>query len=294
MSNIIETVDLTKCFGTVTAVDHVNMHIERGAVYGLIGKNGAGKTTILRLISGLMLPTEGRVEFPQGRPRIGMLIENPGLYPNMSALDNLEIRRIALGTGSKADSERLLNFVGLANWMGVKTGSFSLGMRQRLGIALALTGNPELLILDEPINGLDPGGIKDVRNMIKSISAQGDKTIIISSHILEELSKTANVFGVLNEGKLTGEITEKELAFSSVGYIKFMLDDMDLAIQVLEGMGIYSYQKKGDHLLHVLEQLDRASDMVREFVMNGITVSSMEIVHESLEDFYIGNTRGTE
>ena len=292
MANIIETVELTKCFGDLTAVDHINMHIERGAVYGLIGKNGAGKTTALKMIAGLANPTEGQVMFPLGKPRIGTLLENPGLYTNMSALDNLEVRRIALGTGSRADSERLLNFVGLSNWMGVRPGGFSLGMKQRLGLAMALTGNPDLLILDEPINGLDPGGIADVRKMIKDIAARGDKTIIISSHILEELSKTANVFGVLNEGRLTAEITQEELSSSAVGYIRFMLDDVNLAIEVLEGMGIYSYQKKGDYLLHVLEQLDRASEMVREFVMNGITVSLVEVVHESLEDFYIGNTRG--
>ena len=294
MANIIETVELTKNYGNITAVDHINMHIEKGVVYGLIGKNGAGKTTALKMIAGLANPTEGQVTFPLGKPRIGTLIENPGLYPNMSALDNLEVRRIALGVGSRQDSERLLNFVGLSNWMNVKPSGFSLGMKQRLGIAMALTGDPDLLILDEPINGLDPGGIADVRKMIKSIVAEGNKTIIISSHILEELSKTASVFGVLNEGRLTAEITQEELSSSAVGYIKFMLDDVPLAIEVLEKMGIYSYQRKGDYLLHVLEQLDRASDMVREFVMNGITVSSMEVVHESLEDFYIGNTRGSE
>ena len=291
MSYILQTHGLTKRFGGFTAVDHVDLHIERGAVYGLIGKNGAGKTTVLRLVAGLIQPSEGQVEFPLGRPGIGILLENPGLYMNMSAFDNLEIKRMALGTGSPADSSRLLEFVGLSQWAHVRAGSFSLGMRQRLGIALALTGDPELLILDETINGLDPNGIADVRRMIKELARDGRRTILISSHILEELSKTAHVFGVLKDGVLTAEITEAELASSSVGYIRFMLDDMAAAKEVLEKMGIYAYQQKGDHLLLVMEQIHRSGDMIREFVLNGIHVSGCETVHESLEDFYIGHTR---
>ncbi|MBR6321522.1 MAG: ABC transporter ATP-binding protein [Lachnospiraceae bacterium] len=295
MSYILTTDGLTKQYKTLTAVDSVDLHVEEGAVYGLIGRNGAGKTTILKMLSGLAMPTAGEINYSEinGRkPRLGVLIEEPGLFTSLTALQNLEIKRIALGApGSEKTSRDLLAAVGLFNWADVRCGSFSLGMRQRLSIALALCGDPDILILDEPVNGLDPQGIHDVRNVLRRLHEEMHKTIIISSHLLDELSKIATVYGVLDRGRLLKESTEEEIINSMPGYVRFIVDSVDKAKEVLEEMGIFSYQTKSLHTLHVLEQFGRRDEMVERMVVAGVHVHECLLIRESLEDYYMGITK---
>lgn len=295
MSYIITTSDLTKQYKNVTAVDSVDLHVEEGAVYGLIGRNGAGKTTILKMLSGLAYPSYGSIRIGNShlpKPKIGVLIEEPGLYTSLSALQNMEIKRIALGLKSDEKASRdLLSFVGLANWADVRCGSFSLGMRQRLSIALALSGDPDILILDEPINGLDPQGIHDVRVVLQRLNQEAGKTILISSHLLDELSKVATTYGILERGHLMKEATEEEILNSMPAYVRFIVDQIDQAKTVLESMGIFSYQTKSDHMLHVLEQFERRDEMLERMIMAGIHVHECQLIRESLEQYFMGVTR---
>ena len=210
MSDILlETHALTKQFRKHKAVDEINMHIKRGGIYGFIGRNGAGKTTFLKMISGLTTPSSGDYslfgysgkELSKVRSRVGCLIEEPGLYINMSAYDNLMIKAKLFGISDKKYVSELLDMVGLADVGKKKTKNFSLGMKQRLGIAVALLNNPKLLILDEPTNGLDPIGIEELRELIRSFPAKGI-TVILSSHILSEVQQTADHIGIIAGGVL--------------------------------------------------------------------------------------------
>ena len=248
MAYILETHDLTKRYGQKEPAKNVNLHVEEGKIYGLIGRNGAGKTTIMRMISGLSTPTRGTYSLfgksGMGMKRmlkyVGVLIEHPGLYPRLSAYDNLKIKCVALGIRKKGYVEELLKTVGLENVDKKKgAGSFSLGMRQRLGIALALIGNPEFLVLDEPINGLDPQGIMDVRNMIQKINEEEGKTIIVSSHILSELQNTAHRFGMLYNGVVIKELDQEDLRVrANVTSINVADEDVEKATNALKVAGI--------------------------------------------------------
>lgn len=210
---VLETRGLVKRFGrggnAQTAVDHVSLHVEEGKVYGLLGPNGAGKSTTLKMITGMLHPTEGQMLF-EGRPwtrddlyRIGSLVEQAPLYPNLTARENLRVRTTLLGL-SEARIDEALATVGLADTRSKRAGRFSMGMKQRLGIALALLAHPRLLILDEPTNGLDPIGIEDLRGLIRSFPAQGI-TVLLSSHILGEVQHTADVVGIIVGGRLAYE-----------------------------------------------------------------------------------------
>ncbi len=219
MEALVQTHNLTKCYGRHKAVNNVNLSVRKGEIYGLIGRNGAGKTTILRLISGLAKPTEGSLSlFGQNsrdsiymQKKIGILIESPGVYPDMSARDNVKLKCLAIGISSSSYIEELLNNVGLAAVDKKKVKCFSVGMKQRLGIALALVGSPELVILDEPVNGLDPQGIAEIREIIVRLNEEKNTTFIISSHILGELSKIATCYGIIENGELKRQILKTEL-----------------------------------------------------------------------------------
>lgn len=219
MEALVQTHNLTKCYGRHKAVHNVNLSVRKGEIYGLIGRNGAGKTTILRLISGLAKPTEGSISlFGQNsrdsiymQKKIGILIESPGVYPDMSARDNVKLKCLAIGISSSSYIEELLNNVGLAAVDKKKVKCFSVGMKQRLGIALALVGSPELVILDEPVNGLDPQGIAEIREIIVRLNEEKNTTFIISSHILGELSKIATCYGIIENGELKRQILKTEL-----------------------------------------------------------------------------------
>ena len=296
MSYIITTSGLSKQYKNVDAVDSVDLHVEEGAVYGLIGPFGSGKTTILKMLSGLAHPTAGSFSIGNEHiqnPRLGVLIDEPGLYASRTALQNMEIKRIAMNApGSEETSKELLSFVGLANWAGVKCGSFSPGMRQRLSIALALSGDPDILILDEPATGLDPQGIRDIRTILLRVNQEQGKTILISGCEIDELSKIASVYGILEKGHLINEATEEEILKTMPGYIRFIVDDVAAARSVLESMGIFSYQTKTVHMIHVLEQFDRQHEMLEQMVQAGVQVHECTMIRDSLKQYYTGITGG--
>ena len=219
MEVLVQTHNLTKQYGQHKAVSNVNLSVKKGEIYGLIGRNGAGKTTLLRLLCGLAKPTEGDISlFGQKRHdmiytqnRVGILIENPGVYPNMGAKDNVKLKCLAMGISSKSYIAELLKDVGLSAADKKKVKHFSVGMKQRLGIALALVGSPKLVLLDEPINGLDPQGMVEIREMIIKLNQEKGITFIISSHILGELSKIATSYGIIESGELKKQILKPDL-----------------------------------------------------------------------------------
>ena len=271
---LLETRGLTKQYGHHKAVDSVSMHIKKGAIYGFIGRNGAGKTTCLKMISGLSKPTSGEIEIfgykgkdlQKVRSRVGCLIEAPGLYGNMTAYENLNIKCKLLGIKKADYVEEILKTVGLEQVGRKKTKHFSLGMKQRLGIGLALVGEPDLLVLDEPINGLDPQGIAEVRDTIQRLQKERNMTICISSHILEELSKIATDYGIIHNGSLLQELTRDELMRRCSERMELTLDDPKRAIPVLDAMGFTSYQVTDKEHIHIFERLSESASLNMELM----------------------------
>ena len=221
MDYVLQTQGLTKRYRRGKALDGLTMAVPKGAIYGLVGKNGAGKTTLIRLICGLQEPSSGsyslygvsndRKELLRTRRRMGAVVETPSIYLNMSARENLEQQALILGLPSLAGLEELLELVGLENAGSKKAGHFSLGMRQRLGLAVALVGDPDFLVLDEPTNGLDPQGIVDMRELILKLNRERQVSFLISSHILGELSRTATHYGIIDQGRMVKELSAQEL-----------------------------------------------------------------------------------
>lgn len=301
MSVILETKDITKIYGSKAAVKDVNMHINEGQIYGLIGPNGAGKTTIMRMISGLSSPTKGDYALfgetgaRRGRllRHVGVLIESPGLYPKFSAQENLKIKCIALGVDWRRQVPVLLKTVGLEGVDPKKSaGSFSLGMRQRLGIALALVGAPKLLVLDEPINGLDPEGIAEVREILVRMRDEKGITILISSHILEELDKVADCYGIIYEGQLLEEFTAEQLHLRSGKYVKIRTENTSGALEVLRQMGIPAQLMEEKDCIRVNGHLDHTAQMAKALVTAGIELQEIFLRNVSLEDYYLRMTGG--
>lgn len=261
--NVVEINSLCKTYKDTKAVSHVNMTIKKGDVYGFIGRNGAGKSTTLKMIVGLIFPTSGQIKlFGESRNkftdrRIGSLIENPGLYPNLSAYDNMELKAIAMGLKDKEKIIELLNLVKLDFKSKKIVKKFSLGMKQRLAIALALLGNPDLLILDEPINGLDPEGIRQIREVIQYLNENKKMTIIISSHILGELSKVATRYGIIRDGQMIEEISAKELDQKCRDYLLLKVEQVEKAIPLLENdLGIYDYIVHENNEIRIYDNIE--------------------------------------
>ena len=297
---LLQTSGLTKRYGRHKAVDHVNIHIKKGAIYGFIGRNGAGKTTCLRMISGLAKPTEGEItlfgyqgkELKEVRSRIGCLIEAPGLYGNMTAYENMKIKCRLFGISKPGYIEEILDTVGLKDVGKKKTKHFSLGMKQRLGIGLALVGEPDLLVLDEPINGLDPQGIAEVRDTIQSLCVQRNMTVLISSHILEELSKIATDYGIIHNGVLLQELTRDELMKRCSERIEITLECPEAAIPVLDRMGFTSYQVTDKHHIHVFERLNESDVLNMALARAGVPVRGIAVTSEELENYFLNLTGG--
>ena len=297
---LLSTSALTKQFGRHKAVDQVSMHIKRGAIYGFIGRNGAGKTTTLRMIGGLASPTAGEIEMfgcrgkelKQIRSRVGCLIEGPGLYGNMTARDNMKMKCLLLGVQKKGYMEELLEVVGLKDVGKKLVKRYSLGMKQRLGIAMALIGEPDLLVLDEPINGLDPQGIAEVRETILRLNKERNMTILISSHILEELSKIATRYGIIHQGTLLQEITDEELRERCSERLEITLSSPELAIPVLDRLGIRRYQVMDKEHIYVFERLDESARLNMEFAKAGIPVKGLAVTNEELETYFLNLTGG--
>lgn len=241
MNEIIRTEQLTKKYGNKFATNNVNLHVKKGEIYGLIGKNGAGKTTTMKMILGMSRPTSGSIQLfgsddlDAGRRKIGSLIEEPGLYKEKTAYENLRLFGMLSGA-DESEIKELLDFVGLGDTGKKKAGEFSLGMRQRLGIAIAMLGNPELLVLDEPINGLDPAGIKEIRDLLLKMKHERGTTILISSHLLDELAKVTTCYGIINNGVLIEEFTAEELAEKTRSFISVKAGDLQKAANALDGV----------------------------------------------------------
>lgn len=299
---IIETHDLTKKYGSQTSVSHLNIHVKKGRIYGLLGRNGAGKTTTMRMLLGLTAPTSGEVTIfgkPfQGNeknilPRIGCLIESPGFYPNLTGTENLKIFAELRGLRSPKYIKNALELVNLPYRDKKLFSQYSLGMKQRLAIALAVMHNPELLILDEPINGLDPIGIAEVRDFIRELCDTSGKTILISSHILSEISLLADDVGIIDHGKLLEEESLKELETKNAKFIHFCVSDAQKAAKIIAA----TFHSKDFRLtdannLYLYDMTLPVERINRSFVESGIEIQEVHLCEDTLEDYFKKITGG--
>lgn len=292
MDYILQTNGLTKFFGKKAAVDRVSMHIAKGDIYGFIGKNGAGKTTTMKMVLGMLFPTAGTMElFGQkadntARHRIGSLIEAPGLYPKCTAYENMKRFSILYGGDDKAIKD-ILELVGLQNTGKKKAGAFSLGMKQRLGIAIALLGDPEFLVLDEPVNGLDPAGIKDVRDTMLRINQERGVTVLISSHLLGELSKISTRYGIINNGVLVEEVTAKELESRFRQNMVIQCREPQKAIGILQQhFGVEAPELNGERIT-LYSALDKAEEIITALVQAGAGLYDLHVSEADMEDYFI-------
>lgn len=293
MEYAIKTKELVKEFAGKCAVNKVNLNVRRGDIYGFIGENGAGKTTLMRMVCGLADPTSGSIELfgstdlEKQRRRTGCTIENPAIYPNMTAEDNLETYRILMGIPDKSIISNLLKLVGLHDLGNKKAKNFSLGMKQRLMIALAMMGDPELLVLDEPMNGLDPMGIKEVRDLILKLNHERNLTIMISSHLLDELSKIATCYGVISKGILVDEFSAKELDTRCRRSMKIVVDDTEKAQKVLRDIVKASYKTQADHTILLYDHLDDTGEVNRQLFENDVRVDMIAPIEQNLEGYFM-------
>lgn len=291
MDYIIETENIVKLYRPKIAVNSVSMHVKRGDIYGLIGRNGAGKTTLMKMILGLTVPTSGKVtlfggeKFDTARMKIGSLIEAPGLYKNCTAYENM-LRFSILYGADKREIQPLLEKVGLGDVRKKHAGEFSLGMRQRLGIAIALLGHPEVMVLDEPINGLDPAGIKEIRDTIISLNKEG-VTFVISSHILDELAKVVTCYGIISDGVLVEEISAAELEKQCGHFVKIVTSQPEETVKLLQArFGGVSPEIKPDGV-YLYSHLDMTAQINEYLVKNGVPVTQLSIFESGFEDFFI-------
>ena len=302
MDYILTADNISKQYKHVMAVDSVSLHVKKGDIYGFIGRNGAGKTTTLKILSGLARPTSGSFtifgksddELRRSNffSRIGILIENPGLYTDMSAYDNLKMKCLYAGIKDEAYIGSLLTLVGLDRGNRRHVRNYSMGMKQRLGIAMAMIGDPEILFLDEPINGLDPQGIAEIRETLLKLNKEKGLTIIISSHILEELSKIATHYGIINGGKLIAELTAEELSSRCESRIVFKLQDIQGACNILANMGITRFRAVDPTTIHIYERLDEIAQTGMALAKADILVSGLWIESAGIEEFFFNMTGG--
>ena len=301
MDYILTTNELTKTYGKYNAANEVSIHVERGGIYGLIGRNGAGKTTLMKMIGGLSRPSRGSFEIhgrngettKQMMPKVGILIEAPGLYPNMTAMQNLTTKALALGIKDKKYLQGLLEEVGLSNTGKKKAKQFSLGMKQRLGIAMALVNKPELLILDEPINGLDPQGIAEMRSILHHLCYDKGITILISSHILDELAKVATQYGIIHEGRLLEEETKEELFSKCCERLELKTNDISRTLEVLNMMGFSKMEVKDD-AINIYERLNEGGAITIALAKENIMTNEIAVKTDALEDYYFQLTGGNK
>lgn len=303
MSNyIIETRGLTKKYGEQTSVSKLSLHVRKGRIYGLLGRNGAGKTTTMRMLLGLTEPTSGDVKIfgkplrgneKKILPRIGSLIESPGFYPNLTGTENLRIFADLRGLKGLKYIKNAMELVNLPYKDKKLFSQYSLGMKQRLAIALAVMHNPELLILDEPINGLDPIGIAEVRDFIRNLCDATGKTILISSHILSEISLLADDIGIIDHGVLLEEESLEELEKKNGKYFRFTVSNAAAASGLLQDrMGIRNMEIDSSTKLTVRDSRLDAGTAVRLFVDEGLTVSDAHLYEDTLEDYFKKVTGG--
>lgn len=292
---IIRTNKLTKVYGKQRAVDNVDLTLKEGGILGLIGKNGAGKTTLMRMITGLTQPTSGEIELfgkssglSAQRRRTGSLIESPALFPFLTAKENLEYYRIQRGIHDKKEVDRVLDLVGLANETKKPFKKYSLGMKQRLGLGVAMLGKPELLILDEPINGLDPTGIIDVRKLILKLNREFGTTILISSHILKEMSMVVNSYAFIDNGKILEELTEENLSEKLQRFIRVKVGDAAKASVVLEKkLKTTNFKVMNENEILIYDFVEDSENVSKALFEEGIAISNFSVEGIELEDYYL-------
>ena len=299
---VIETHDLTKKYGNQVSVSHLNIHVKRGRIYGLLGRNGAGKTTTMRMLLGLTAPTSGEVSIfgkpfvgneKKLLPRIGCLIESPGFYPNLTATENLKIFAELRGLKNPNYIKGALELVNLPYRDKKLFSQYSLGMKQRLAIALAVMHDPELLILDEPINGLDPIGIAEVRDFIRELCDARGKTILISSHILSEISLLADDVGIIDHGTLLEEESLKELEEKNEKYIHFCVSEAQKAAQIItRAFRSNNFRLADGNNLYLYDTDLPVASLTRAFVEAGIDVQEAHLCEDTLEDYFKRITGG--
>ena len=294
---VIETKGLSKEYSHDLVVNSVDMHVEKGKIYGLLGKNGAGKTTTMCMLLNLTYPSSGEIFLFGKDPKkyskelyskIGSIIETPGFYENLTAYENLKIIGKIRGGYNPRNVDLALEMVNLSDAKSKKFKDFSLGMKQRLGIAAAIMHSPELLILDEPINGLDPFGIKEIRALLKRLSHDFGITILISSHILSEIENLADVIGFMDNGVLIDEISREELYGRLNKFVEFEVSDVDSAVDILEKLELkenrdFTFNDKTICLYSHLELRDKFNAL---FVKAGIDVKKVNLCEENLEEFF--------
>lgn len=291
---ILKTKDLTKKYKDFTAVDHVNITIHKGDIYGLIGRNGAGKTTLMKMITTLTDKTSGEFSLfgeeealTENKRRIGCLIENPAFFPNLTAYENLNYYSIQKGIINKKQIEEALKLVDLTNAKNKKFKNFSLGMKQRLGIAFAILDNPDFIILDEPINGLDPIGISDLRDTFKKLNEEKDITILISSHILSELYAVATRFCIIEKGKVIKELTKEELDNECSKCIVIKTDEVKRATMVLEKeLHTTEYKVVSKNEIRLYDYLDHTDQVNKKLAKNDINLFSFYETGITLEEYF--------
>lgn len=302
MEYVLKTNALKKSYGNYKALNGLTMNVPKGAIYGFVGKNGAGKTTLIRLVCGLQEPTEGEYtlygmsskqnEITKSRRRMGAVVETPSIYLDMTAEENLKQQYRILGLPFFDGLHDILKLVGLADTGKKKAKNFSLGMRQRLGIAVALTGDPDFLVLDEPVNGLDPQGIIEMRELILKLNRERQITVLISSHILDELSRLATHYGFIDKGRMVKEISAEELEAACRKCVRVEVTNMKSLVRVLDTMKI-DYNVVSDTKADIFAKV-KVSELTRELEKENCEVLTMQERDESLESYYVSLVGGAE
>ncbi|MBQ7757158.1 MAG: ATP-binding cassette domain-containing protein [Oscillospiraceae bacterium] len=296
MSQTILTIkNMSKTYGKAKVVDNFSLEVKKGHICGLIGPNGAGKTTIMKMMAGLTLPDNGEMSLwgdstnlDKNRKRMSFMIESPIIDPEMTARQNLTYLRYVRGVADKNKIDEVLEFTGLSDTGKKKAKHFSLGMKQRLGIAMSLLTDPEIMVLDEPVNGLDPEGIVEVRHMLQKLSDERNVTIIISSHLLSELSELCTDYTIINHGKLIVSLSAEELSEQCKSYICVRTDNMEKTTAILEEkLSLKDYKVFHDEELHIFEKLDKVALISKTITDNGIVITRLCEEHASLEEFYL-------
>ena len=302
MEYALTTQNLSKSYRKFGALDHCTMHVPKGAIYGFVGKNGAGKTTLIRLICGLQAPTEGSYSIygidykekaiSKSRRRMGAVVETPAIYMDMTATENLKQQYLLLGLPSYEGIDELLALVGLSNTGKKKARNFSLGMKQRLGIAIALAGDPDFLVLDEPINGLDPQGIIEIRELILKLNRERGITVLISSHILDELARLATHYGFIDKGRMVREVSAAELENACRKCMRAEVSHTAALARVLDGMGV-EYKILSETTADIYAKLNVTA---LTHALDGVDCELISLAErdESLESFFMELVGGGE
>ena len=301
-SIVLQTHGISVKYGNFSALDDVSICLKSKHIYGFIGENGAGKTTLMKVLTGLLYPTSGTLslfgksgpsEILKMRRQIGSIIEAPALYPEYSAYRNLELQRILIGDPDRDVCDRLLEMVGLTEVRDQKVKKFSVGMKQRLGIAMALVGKPRLLILDEPINGLDPKNIAALRSLLKRLNEEHGVTLFLSSHILNELYLLATDYYFIHKGKIIESLTHDELCEKCRQYIRIKTSDLPRCITVIDKAFPHAeYTVMDDETLHLFSHTDRAEGIAKLLMENQIVTKEFSVTEQSLEEYFLGITGG--